>query len=274
MVSKLLSIPLSLLIVTLASAQSEFNTLGKYSFRQEFYFGDSLTISPGQLSKNGNNYYFGIHADADTGDVYDIYRFDLKTRLTPLYIAAIPGYIELIQPSVNADGTCIILTVNSFKGWGRNDLMQCIYDESGNVIQSRLLNELNAKDTSDAYPWISPDGKNIYFTRGDKLFFSSRKSIDSDFDPPTPLQFEGDFQLEVISCWLTNNEKKIFIVSDNKIYMSKRSNKKKPFPLPALHTAEFNDMEFISAVSFTPDLKQMYMYHSGERASILHYSSK
>lgn len=269
--SKLATILFCLSISLSTIAQEPYVTMGKFVFVKQIQFSDTVQITPGQLNKTGDTFYLGLQIERDTGFHCDIYKLKPDGKTTAIGLAGYISYRELMQPTVTADETQIIVTVNNFKGWGGNDLMECVFDNAGVPEKIRLMSELNTPDISEAYPWISADGLRIYFTRNDKIYSSTRSNRNAIFQEPALLEFDGISNLNVLSCWLTRDEKNLFIVSDNIIYMAKRKSVKKKFNLPQIYTNEFKDFSFISGISFTPDLKELYLYHSDDSASILHY---
>lgn len=271
MLSKLATILFCLPIGLLTIAQESFKTSGKFEFVEHIYLDDTVQITPGQLNKAGNTFYFGLQIESDTGFHRDIYKLQPDGETMAIGLAANISYRELIQPTVTSDENIVIVTVNNFKGWEGNDLVECTLTNAGTLENIRVMTELNTPDLSEAYPWISADGLRIYFTRNDKIFTSKRNNRNESFQEPLELEFEGLSNLQVLSCWLTRDEKKLFIVSDNIIYISERTSVKKKFSLPQIYTNEYKDFSFISGISFTPDLKELYLYHSDDVASILHY---
>ena len=138
-----------------------------------------------------------------------------------------------------------------------------------------MLDEINDPALSDAYPWVSGDGNRLFYSRDFKLFFTERSGPEAKFNTPVLVDFEGDVELEVVSCWLTPDEKNLFIIANNQIYKSTRKSKTDPFSLPTLFTKEFKDFYFIAGLSFLGDKKTMYIYYSDEETQeILIYKLK
>ncbi len=272
-----------LLLSKMAVSQDEsFLTNGKFRFTDTLPMAVNYSINPGQLSKDGSAYYLGLYYDGDDDTTFSaIYRLGLSSASDdplsrmPAVVKLSPpaGYLEVFQCSATADEKTLVFVVNNFNGWAGNDLAIAEKNENGTYV-SRMLDELSAIDTADAYPWISPDGLRVYFVRDEKMYHAMRSSRSDKFSRPVPVSFAGDVQTPVVSVWLSNNEKKLFYISANTIYMAERKKTNRPFKLPVVFTSEFKEFEFIASQSFSPDMKDLYLYYSGETTKILHYKLK
>lgn len=272
-----------LLLSKMAVSQDEsFLTNGKFRFTDTLSVAVNYSVNPGQISKDGKAYYLGLYYDGDDDTTFSaIYRLSLSpasdnplSRI-PAAVKLTPpaGYLEVFQCSATADEKTLVFVVNNFNGWAGNDLAIAEKNENG-IYVSRMLDELSAIDTADAYPWISPDGLSIYFVRDEKMYYAKRNNRSDKFNKPLPVPFAGDVQTPVVSVWLSNNEKKIFYISANTIYVAERKKSDQPFKLPVVFTNEFKEFEFIASQSFSPDMKDLYLYYSGETTKILHYKLK
>ena len=286
--TKITLIPLFIASITV-HAQTDndlYATNGIFRFVEALPLPDSADIQPGQLSKDGKNYYLGLSQEVDaemvTPDgsekinyVTDLYHYNLKTKtLTPLHMTGMQDTMEFFQCSMTADEKTIVFALNPYGGWTYNDLGIADKNADGTWKPYRILKETNKDSVSDAYPWLSPDGLHLYFIQDNKIYFTERKSRKDAFNAPKTISFNGDVRLEVISCWLSDDEKTIFILSNNKIYKAIRKKITDPFLLPSLYTDEFSKLEFISGLSFTPDMKDLYVYATGDEVNILHYTLK
>lgn len=257
-------------------AQTEdFITYGKFIFADTLSVPKNYSVNPGQLSKDGNQYYLGLYYDGEEDTSFsNIYSIDIHSQTTtPLQITPPEGYTEFFQCSVSDDEKTIVLVANNFKGWAGNDLALAEKDASGKY-NARILDELNTEDTVDAYPWLSGDGLRIYFVKNEVIYFSERKNRSEKFNSPAPLVFTNAVQTPIRSLWLNTSEKKLFYISNNIIYVAERKKISKPFKLPEVFTKEFINLEFIASLSFTPNMNHLYLYYSGENTKILHYKMK
>lgn len=274
MLTKVMGFCILMSNITFAQVEN-FNTSGKFKFIDTLSVPAQYTVNPGQLSKNGEYYNLGLYYDTDDTTYSNLFSINMKKKVSPLSFNLIPpaGYQEFFQCSETFNKKTIVFVVNNFKGWGGNDIAIAERDESGNYIP-RVLDEINSADVADAYPWISGDGLRIYFVKEQTIYIAERKTATEKFNTPLPLKFEGDVQTPVLSIWLSNDEKKLFYISQNIIYTATRKSMNETFSLPSVFTNEFKDFEFISSLSFTQKMKDLYLYYAGETTKILHYKLK
>ncbi len=258
--------------VTIAQ-EVNYKTFGKCSFAGKLNIPEEYTISPGQISKDGKAYILGLSSNTDDSIYYDIYSLSILNSAPPaaFHLPYNESYKELTQSSLTADGNIMVFVANNYNGWSGNELAISIKDEYGKFTDFRMLDEINDPLNSDSYPWITADGNSIYYTKNDKLFVSEKHKNSEKFTSALEVKFTGTVELPVVSAWLTNNEKKLYFISNNIIYFSTRKNRNNKFSLPKVFTNEFKNFEFISAVCFSPDLKDMYLYYAGDDEEILHY---
>jgi hypothetical protein len=106
--------------------------------------------------------------------------------------------------------------LNSHTAYSANSLSPNYFNNTNTLLSwdsIRMLSEINKIDTSDAYPYISPDGLRIYFAQenaGTNLYFASRPDMYSFFGIPELVS--TDFPSGSFSCWLTNDELEIFFI--------------------------------------------------------------
>jgi hypothetical protein len=136
----------------------------------------------------------------------------------------------------------------------------------------RPLTELNQNNQADAYPWISNDGKSLYYTRqgspDDRIVKTTRENIWSLFSEPVELSvnLEGEDNL---SPWLTADELHIFFVYREPngqftvtLYHASRSSVDESFGEPIAVTLLGNASGFIGGPSLTQDLDQLYLFNA------------
>lgn len=266
-----------------ANGQTPYDTQGIFAFRDSIAIPAQYEIGPGQLTKSGHQYLIGlIQGDLENqvnlhSDVYSIPIPAQKQPAspTPLNLQNPIDSLRIFQVAASDNEEQLVFVVNAYGGWNDNELAFAGKMDNGQYTPIKPLNTLNDPGLSDAYPWLSGDALHIYFTRNFTLMYSSRKSIQDDFATPVPVAFTGTVQLEIVSVWLSPNQKTLYLIGENRIYKSTRTSTTKPFSLPELYTDEFKDFFFVSGMSFSRDKKNMYIYHSdGETHRILHYSLK
>ena len=265
------------------SAQSKYNTTGRFAFSGTLSIPDKYECGPGQLTKDGSHFILGL-TEGDFENVFDllsnIYLYNLEAAPGAVDIKSfgLPAAVDSIryfQCSASENEETLIYVVNEMGGWNDNDLGLATKKPDGTYTKTRMLDEINDPGVSDAYPWVSADGKRLFYCRDFKLYFTEIKEPDNKFNTPVLVDFEGDVQLEIVSCWLTPDEKNMFIIANNQIYRSSRKSRSDQFSLPELFTNEFKEFYFIAGLSFTSDKKTMYIYYSDEETQqILIYKLK
>ncbi|HET7733690.1 MAG TPA: T9SS type A sorting domain-containing protein [Paludibacter sp.] len=126
----------------------------------------------------------------------------------------------------------------------------------------RPLTEINVDTLGGGYPYISPDGLRLYFTKGAmpnvSLYYVSRTNIYSTF---TNRQLvSSNFPLGSMGCWFTNDELEIFYRKNDSIFYSSRSTMDDAFSKPKpVNLNGFTGS--IQGISFTPDKKELYFNH-------------
>ncbi len=176
----------------------------------------------GQLSKDGLEIYFS-YGDFFITDhsIYKMSRSRLQDTFSIMTLAIDTTKITApatIMPSVTANRETMIF-VSTMEMWDFNDL-HIAYKGNGRGLfdSSYFLSELCDSLRAEAYPWISPDGKSIYFTRGygferDSLFYATRESVNDSFSEAKSLSLNTKHGN--ISCWLTDDEKEIYFFRRN-----------------------------------------------------------
>jgi len=127
----------------------------------------------------------------------------------------------------------------------------------------RPLSEINSPDSADAFPWISPDGLRLYYNKHQKIYLAERKSITDSFSFIQPLKLNQKYS-EYFSPWLTNNELNIFFVERNTytIHHAKRNSRFEDFSNDTIVKLQGDIAGFISGMSFTQDLKQLFLFRA------------
>ncbi len=263
-----------------AFSQGTLYTKGIFSYKDSLKIPSTYEIGPGQLTKDGSAFILGL-LDGELDEYYnlhsDIYAYSLNpldsnNRIKPFKLPNAPDSVRYFQCTASDGNNTLVYVVNAFAGWNDNELGIAEKQADGSYKHIRMLTELNDPLQSDAYPWISGDGLSIYYNRNFKMMYAKRNSIGEKFSQPKEIDFEGEVQLEIVSCWLTPDEKTMFIVANNVIYRSSRKTVDDKFSFPEVMTDEFKQFYFIAGISFLADRKTMYIYYSTEhKQSILSY---
>ncbi len=271
---------LCLIIAVLTSsfvhAQSTFETNGKFQFIDSLPAQENFRFGPGKLTVKGKLIIIGLE-DENT-QLTRIYKINAKH---PQTIEAIEGAINntemsIYQPATDAKSKSLIVVAGPGLTWDDNDLYESQKDASGNYGELKALDALNSSESADAYPWLSANGKEIYYTRDDQIHYSSRSSIHTTFETGRPIHFEGNTDLDIISVWVSKNGKSLyFSTGSGDIYNAQKTGKLS-FSEPELFTNEFTALDFISSISFDRKMKNLWFYLSDENNNsyFLHYRLK
>lgn len=132
----------------------------------------------------------------------------------------------------------------------------------------RSLNEINAPSAMDAYPWISPDGLRLYYTKGvtyNTFYFASRPDTLSNFtsNVPLPMKFNN---IHMYQIWLTDDELEAYYIlyKPGKIpalYYSNRNSINEDFSDSTRVKLNGKKVNVILAPSLTKDKSQLFAYH-------------
>lgn len=255
--------------------------------------GSEVMPLVGQLSKDGLKMYFTSQNFKGEKQLYVMKRekpgtpFEKPERLKGTINST--DY-DIIMPTVSGDEKTMVF-VNSVDGTQKgNDLYITSKDETaGNdlYITSRIgedgpfanirpLDEINDKELSDSYPWLSHDGLRIYFTKqkGSEITIHSaaRNSVSEKFSQPKKLDIALPKISNNLSCFLSADETEIFILSGDKIYTATRDNLFAKFTAP-VEISQANDNGYMSGITMTQDNAEMFVFNSiGFRnTQILHF---
>jgi|GEM_PF-5369760 len=143
----------------------------------------------------------------------------------------------------------------------------------GQLQAARNLKEINKEQSTDAYPWLSKDGLRLFWTQTiggmDQIMQANRPDLETPFAAAKAMGLNLE-NAENMSIWLSEDELIAVhsVRQEGKIalHLSQRTTSASPFSPNStiLSLAGFDDIEFISAPSLTPNLEELYLYHSGE----------
>jgi hypothetical protein len=141
--------------------------------------------------------------------------------------------------------------------------LECFPQSNFEVVGSvRSLSELNKSDNAEAYPFISENGLNIYFTSGSpdasNIFVASRHDTSSPFS--TPVLLSNHFPPGSHSGWLSKDELDIYFVNKNAVYTSRRNSIYEKFLQPVIVHLSGRVYDFVSSVSLTQDKEELLIY--------------
>lgn len=136
------------------------------------------------------------------------------------------------------------------------------------VFQTNELREyeFNLKCKTEAYPFISKDGKHLYFTNNqtkDWIFYSAYDSVEGKWSLPIPIEIDG-YKGSIRSCYLTDNQSEMYLVGTYGLQRCYSVNGSKTHfsgleSIYVNNNGEDGAMPF-SYLSFCDDMKTMYAY--------------
>ncbi len=149
---------------------SEPINAGKYinSDKNEYYIS---------FTKNGKMYFSSNNGDKDGGNNFDIYssefrsgEFEPSVRLA----AAINSSHYEADVFVSPDESYLVFAANRPDGLGSGDLYVSFREANGNWTAARSLGNTINTETDDFCPYVSPDGKYLFYaSRGDVYWVST-----------------------------------------------------------------------------------------------------
>jgi len=243
-----------------------------YNFKYTGAVNTGSEVMPlvGQLSKDGLKMYFTTQDFQGEKQLYVMKRGkagETFGKPEPVKGAMNSAGYNVIMPTVSADEKTMVF-VNSVDGTQKgNDLYISTREtgEDGTFTGIRPLDEINEKEVSDSYPWLSNDGLRIYFTKqkGSEITFhqAARKSLNDKFAQPEKLNVAIPKISNNLSCFLSADETEIFVLSGDKIYSAKRENLFGKFSAP-VEIGQANDNGYMSGITMTQDNSELFVFNS------------
>lgn len=128
------------------------------------------------FSKNGKIYFSSNIGDKEGKNNYDIYSSDFRsgTFQPPVRLASgVNSSHYEADVFVSPDESYLVFAANRPGGRGSGDLHVSFRESNGNWSASRSLDAINT-DTDDFCPYVSPDGKYLFYaSRGDIYWVST-----------------------------------------------------------------------------------------------------
>ena len=137
----------------------------------------------------------------------------------------------------------------------------------------RPLDEINLRDYSDAYPWISDDGLRLYFCGNEKslnkssIYYSTRSTIDDPFGKPRALTI--NFQnTDNYAPYLLKDELTLIFSAripdetrQTSIFLASRKTTSHAFSNSQKIVLHGNIRGEVISPSLTPDKQELYLYN-------------
>ena len=242
----------------------EFN----FKYTETINTGSQAMPLVGQLSKDGDAMYYTSQTTKGRMLLYRMKRnpagkFDSPERMKGLVGSEIQ---DILMPTLSSDEKTLVF-VYSPKGFqkGSDLYIADAGEEEGTFVNVRPLDEINDPEKAEFYPWISPDANRIYFSRqiGKEVqfYFTERSANDKRFSSPVKLDFSVPKSHNNLSCWLSNNELEMFVLSGEQVYYASRTAISDNFSLP-IEVARAESDGFLSGITITDNQKEMFVYNS------------
>jgi len=242
----------------------------RFDFRYSGVVNTGQGVMPlvGQFSKDGLKLYFTSQNMRGAKQLYVMTRtkagdiFGTPKRLTG--VGNDEGY-DIIMPTLNGDESQMVFVSSKDGSQKGNDLFIASKVEGG-FLNIRPLDEVNDPSLSDSYPWLSQDGLRLYFSKqkGSNItfFMSSRTAADAKFGAPVKIDITMEIPNNNMSCFLSNDEKEIFVLNGDKIYSATRTSLTGKFSTPVEIAASTDNNGFMNGITMTDDKAEMLVFNS------------
>ncbi len=248
---------------TVFSQETTWSFLLKYKFAYSLNFDNNTSIDIGQISKDGKYYFLGITQDSvpyvnkykisDTGSLI------LKDKIAVKMNGAADTFSG--QVSLTDNELIMVFCAGKRDYWEENNLYIATRKSTDKPFEKvQIIKNVSTDDIAEAYPYLSSDGKRLYYTSNNKLNYAERNSTDDEFSVGQGIDEINDNIQNIISCWLNKDETEIYIVAENIIYRAKRKNINSKFKNVEVFYDGFEYKGFISAFCENEDF--VFFYHS------------
>ncbi|MEX0810649.1 MAG: hypothetical protein WD048_00445 [Chitinophagales bacterium] len=272
--NKLLSFPalalLSMLLMS-NSSTSVYDMKGTEESSKKFKFMYSGVVNPGleimplvgQMSKDGNKLYFSSQNHQGERDLYISKRsvkgadFTASTKVKGLEER------QVLMPTVSADEKTLVFVESKDGTQSGNNLFTASLD-NGSVSNIKELKTLSEDNISDSYPFLSADGKRLYFTKQHNAnieFYVADAGANGNFGAPEKLAIEIPKVSNNMSCVLSNDELDIYVLSGDHIYHAQRKAIDKAFSTP-VKIASSHTEGYMTGIAMTNDTEELYVFNS------------
>lgn len=240
----------------------------QFNYTGEVFPGEGIMPLVGQLSKDGGSMYFT--SQSAKGDKY-LYKMNRRS-VGADFAQALKidgdlnsGKYDVIMPSVSADENTLVF-VHSANGMQKgNDLYVATLTEDGSYGNVTPLLASNDPNLSDSYPWLSPDGLRVYFTKqfgsDIKFYTTERSSLSEPFGEAKELGLTLPKVSNNMSCQLSNDETELYALSGSNIYYSKRDKATGKFGLP-IEIANTSNSGYLSGITMTSNAEELFVFNS------------
>ncbi|MBS4029566.1 MAG: T9SS type A sorting domain-containing protein [Ignavibacteriales bacterium] len=208
---------------------------------------------PGQFTKDGLEYYFSMQPDTSQPGWQSIDSI-IKPRLYVMKRTSLDSSFDVpeqirssvnnllindtskynILPSITSDKKRLFFVRTNEDLFNNTQLVLAERETDTSQFTSIVaLSEINVTGKGDAFPWISPNGLRLYYTRDTALGFATRPTVNDTFGNLQSVAL--DFSGRILSPWLSDDELHLYFARETQpygIYYAFRSNTGEDFSSP------------------------------------------
>lgn len=238
-----------------------------FKFTGELELPEGFVPLNGQVSKDGQRLYVAVEREI-SNEVYVLNRDEETGKFSePKLLSGIlsDASLSIVSVTVSADEKTMIFVSSPDRTQQGNDLyIATRTDKDNDFADVRKLHEISDPMISDCYPWLSPDGLRLYFTKqkGSQvhIYEAGRTNPNEKFISTRKLDLDIPIMNNNMSAMLTNDELQMFVVSDNEVFYTTRYTIDNEFS-PVSQIADADVMSYINGMTMTPDMAELYIFN-------------
>lgn len=222
--------------------------------------------NPGRLSPDGLSFICGLKDAKRTSEREMLFEWRRANLDEPWQgpfllegkINELSGSADNMQPTISDDGLLLVFVRNETGSWEDNDLWLATRSSPDAPFDMiRAIDELNTS-VAEAYPFITSDGKKLYYITDDGLMVAEFSRKKGEFKNADLMALPEE--ITPMSAWVSSDELE-FVISDGSVlfHLSRQSAKK---DLGDFEKVELpDDLGFVSSPSFD-HAGNLYLYES------------
>ena len=238
-----------------------------FKFTGELELPEGFVPLSGQVSKNGQRLYVAVEREV-SNEVYVLSRDEETGKFVePQLLGGILSDVSMniVSLTVSADEKTMVFVSSPDRTQQGNDLyIATRTGKDADFADVRKLHEISDPMISDCYPWLSPDGLRLYFTKQKgaqvHIYAAARTNPNEKFISLDKLDLDIPIMNNNMSAMLTNDELQMFIVSDNEVFYTTRYTVDDDFS-PVRQIADAGVMDYINGMTMTPDMSELYVFN-------------
>jgi len=255
-------------------AQEE-STFNDYNLVETITTPEGFENQIGQISRDGKNYFLGLLDNNNKGWIF-VYQIKNSGKATLKQKFEMPVLDQSVvskklmagdeiyfngQVTLSSDELTVVFSGNFGGTWNGNDLYIATRpNKSVNFSEVKALENINNPTSAEAYPCLSPDALRLYYTFNNEVYMSQRASVTDEFTNGHKIRLNLEEMGEVISCWVSDDEKSIVLCNGSEVYTATRVNQNALFSIPQILSADFSNFDFVSSVNIVGN--KVFIYNS------------